>query len=404
MATSIRFFFAIPVILAITAIGMQPTHCFGQPRIEPLVGFSPTGVSADGKVVVGTGGRGAGSEPVIWRAGALQYLGSTGAEHTYAQNISDDGSVVIGEDYNVTGYRWTQARGFEGIHGTDIPWDLTPDGSIIVGQSTSTALTPEDALFNGGASRWTAVEGTTVLGNLLGGGQTVSSQAITPDGKVIVGFGYRDAGGRPEAFRWTQETGAIGLGDLPGGEEMSQALAVSPDGSIVVGYGTAETGQQPFRWTAATGMQGLGHLSGHVDSPYADSTATSIAPDGSFVLGHDSVGTYETVAFFWDATGGMRPLVDVLRNRFAIDTTGWQLDLMTDISADGTTLIGTGRHVDFPNPIGFRAVLVPEPSSACLAVLATILLLGTAARSRGRRHVLYRISRIVYEETRNPGN
>lgn len=370
-------------LLALAAAGTISAPCFGEGRIEPLLGFWPSGISGDGTVVVGTGYRDNGNEPVIWRRGQLQYLGKLGNDHTYARAISDDGTVVVGEDYSVVGYRWTQANGYENIEGTDIPFDLTADGGSIVGYSTRP--NDENEMSNGGASLWTPGEGLSFLGALAGGGETVSAQAITPDGSVVVGFGYRNPQGIPEAFRWTQDFGAIGLGDLPGGDETSRALAVSADGSIVVGHGRAEVGQEAFRWTAATGMQGLGHRPNYVDTQYAGSAATVVAPDGSFILGHDSIGTYETVAFYWDAADGMRPLADVLGDEFGIDLTGWHLASVTAISADGSTIIGMGRFGTSTDLVGWRAELVPEPSSVSIASIAALVLFGSPIRSRRRQ-------------------
>jgi probable HAF family extracellular repeat protein len=366
-------------ILWVIAVCLSPTIGFAQPRIDPLE-FWPSGVSGDGRMVVGTGYRDGGNEPVLWQAGNIEYLGKLGGDHTYAQNISADGSVVIAYDYSSVGYRWTRSSGYEHLAFTNIPYDLTADGSVVVGYTTG--VPTENEVYNGGASRWTALDGTTVLGDFHnGGGETVSALSVTPSGNVIVGFGYRDSTGVPEAFRWTPAEGTVGLGDLPGDSVESQALDISPDGSIVVGYGTSDTGHEAFRWTAATGMQGLGHLPGHVDSQFVWSSAQAIAPDGSFILGQDSIAAYESVAFYWDAAGGMRPLAQVLQGEFGIDTTGWQLDSVTALSADGSTIIGMGRHTDYPNPVGWRAVLVPEPSSALIAAISTIaLVLGCRYR------------------------
>jgi probable HAF family extracellular repeat protein len=133
---------------------------------------------------------------------------------------------------------------------------------------------------------------------------------VSADGSVDVG--EASSGSSFEAFRW-EDGVMVGLGDLPGGEVFSSAFAASADGSIIVGFGRTESGDETF---------------------------------------------------IWNSEDGMRRLRDVLVEDFGLDLAGWQLDSgaygrCNRISADGRTIVGTGR-----NPDGFEeawiAVLPPH--------------------------------------------
>ena len=128
------------------------------------------------------------------------------------------------------------------------------------------------------------------LGDLSGGFRSSEAWDVSDDGSVVVGFSNSSSG--DEAFRWTISGGMTGLGDLPGGGFFSIAYAVSADGSIVVGRGTSASGNQAFRWTPDTGMQRLWDvlLAQGVDPAAGGwlnlSQASGITPDGSTIVGY----------------------------------------------------------------------------------------------------------------------
>ena len=69
-------------------------------------------------------------------------------------------------------------------------------------------------------------------GDLPGGDFESYAYDISADGSVVVGQSYSSSG--REAFRWTADGGMTGLGDLPGGTFSSDAYGVSADGSVAV--------------------------------------------------------------------------------------------------------------------------------------------------------------------------
>jgi probable HAF family extracellular repeat protein len=165
------------------------------------------GVSADGSVVVGRAANAAGG----WRAfrwtasGGMQDLGTLGGGRSAAYAVSADGAVVVGWAHNDAGYdrafRWT-AWGMQdlGTLGGDYSraYGVSADGAVVVGEAVNAAEQWR-------AFRWTASRGmedlnTTYACLLTNGSVLWWAQAISPDGRYIVGQGYNAATGRYEAF------------------------------------------------------------------------------------------------------------------------------------------------------------------------------------------------------------
>lgn len=157
-------------------------------------------------------------------------LGFVSKENSYAYAVSADGRVVVGLMDTSDGFRafrWTDA-------GTDdlgspfggtlsFAQGISDDGTVVVGASA-------DSSGNLQAFRWTQAGGMVNLGRLPGGLSSHANDA-NADGSVVVGRSESGVGTR--AFRWT-EAGMVDLGALPGGVR-SLAFGVNADGSVVVG-------------------------------------------------------------------------------------------------------------------------------------------------------------------------
>ncbi len=343
-------------------------------------GSYATGVSADGSVVVGASYSASGREAFRWTAaGGMVGLGDLpgGGFESAAWGVSGDGSVVVGYSNSATmnnseAFRWTAAGGMVGMGfppGAGMYMSqasgVSADGSVIVGGSGSTSSAVGDQAF-----RWTAAGGMVGLGDLPGGSIQSTANAVSPDGSVVVGQSYSSSGF--EAFRWTAAGGMVGLGDLPGGRFESDALAVSADGSVVVGQGISASGREAFRWTAAGGMVGLGDLPG--GNFY--SVASDVSADGSVVVGGATTGSAlgNDEAFRWTAAEGMRSLRDILVKDYGLGNqlAGWILNIAVGCSADGRVIVGTGTdpagneeawiaRLDPPDPVQFGFALTAPP-------------------------------------------
>ena len=140
----------------VAAEGMQDLATLGGPESEAY------GVSADGRVVVGWAHDAAGQPHAFrWEDGVMQDLATLGGPESEAYGVSADGRVVVGRALNAAGqwraFRWTAAGGMEDLNITYA--SLLTDGSVLN-----------------------------------------YANAISPNGRYIVGFGYNAATGREEAF------------------------------------------------------------------------------------------------------------------------------------------------------------------------------------------------------------
>ncbi len=247
-------------------------------------------VSRDGSAIVADANLHGQRSAATWRRGTHwrrlgTYPGSQGCpDLSNAYAVSDGGSVVVGlgwDDCNATAFRWDAAHGMVSLGslggGASRANDVSADGSVIVGWDDA-----PDGSRRG--ARW--VDGHESLlshGVFLGG-----AEAVTADGSVIVGgdAGYHGK----QAYRWTQETGGELLGKLPGGGALARAsaLGATDDGKVVVGFSGAQF-RDAFVWTPGSGMfdlqdylvrLGVKGLKG-----WRLDTALAISSDGTTIAG-----------------------------------------------------------------------------------------------------------------------
>lgn len=259
-----------------------------------------------------------------------------GDEHySEAYAVSSDGSVVVGlsKSTDITPWaealRWTESGGMTGLGflpGGDVSsvaHDVSADGTVIVGSSWSGVRYE--------AVVWTENKGVVGLGDLPGGDFYSKANGVSSNGLVVVGNSMSAASTpSPEAFRWTQSQGMVGLGDFPGGQSHSEAIDVSADGSVIVGTSNSASGWESFRWTEIGGMVGLGHLPAS-NSPYI-CVANAISADGSVIVGWDRVDEDSIEAFRWTQDEGMVGLGDLPGGELSGEAHG--------VSADGSVIVG----------------------------------------------------------------
>lgn len=168
------------------------------------------------------------------------------------------------------------------------------------------------------------------------------ASSISADGSTVVGYGNSPLG--REAMRWTMAAGMVGLGDLPGGFHASSATAVSGDGSLIVGVGNSQTfandSDEGFTWTSGTGMVGTGDFPGGI----FNSGLTSVTPDDTTTVG------------FKSSDFGREPT----RNGVSIytfngsETSGSLVAFATDVSTDGSVVVGRTQGPGYPGTQPFR--------------------------------------------------
>ena len=177
------------------------------------------------------------------------------------------------------------------------------------------------------------------------------TMGLSKDGSTVVGVagmldrGALSIGDLPaasylQAFQWKEESGMVGLGSLPGGNISSFANAVNDDGTTIVGFASGNNGREAFVWTESQGIVGLGDLQG--GDFY--SVATNLNQDGTVVVGFSksSSGTlYE--AFRWTDSVGMLSIREWLIESGVPVPSNAKFELATNISNDGSVVIGTNR-------------------------------------------------------------
>jgi probable HAF family extracellular repeat protein len=206
-----------------------------------------------------------------------------------------------------------------------IPWDISADGSTVVGYVDLYVDPVEREAF-----AWTREGGMMGLGDLPGGRFNSEARAVSADGETVVGWGHESD--RHQAFIWTREGGMTGMGDLPGGLVESEALGVSANGSVAVGWSNSAAGLEAFRWTIAGGMVGLGDLPGGIFS----SQAYGVSASGAAIVGEgNSASGWE--AFIWTRSGGMMGLGDLPGGQFYSQARA--------VTPDGSTVVGHAGSV-----------------------------------------------------------
>jgi probable HAF family extracellular repeat protein len=332
--------------------------------------------------VAGVGAPGASAQTFHW-VGTLE-----GYEVLNARAVSADGRVVVGYARSLAtsgtrAFRWSADTGVqslgvlpggEAFTGSQAS-DVSDDGSVIVGQSYSTAGMR--------AFRWTAGGGLTDLG--LPPGQLANASAGNPivsgDGRVVVGSLNTPSGPVHYAFAWTAAGGAqyfnIARRSIP--------RVMTYDGSAVLGHAeittdsysavrwdlaanqtvllpnvwvsgmniaaTAMWVQRGFDWYFWTSTDGFEQL---VDPASTYMYFGAVSADGRLFGGNDSDG-----AMVWRPGHGAMAAEDYLRRSgvaIPADAEG-QLGLVVDVSADGRVLMGQGE-IHPPGPLSYTGVWV----------------------------------------------
>ena len=177
---------------------------------------------------------------VAWSQ-SLTWLGTLpGGDYSAAWGVSANGRVVVGSAQNAAGqeraFRWTASGGMQDLGtlgGGSNAWDVSADGSVVVGSAYNAAARDRHAF------RWTPWSGMQDLGTL--GGDYSAAFGVSADGSVVVGWSY-NAAGQGRAFRWTASGGVEDLNTtyaslLTNGSTLVWAFAISPDGRYIVGVG-----------------------------------------------------------------------------------------------------------------------------------------------------------------------
>jgi probable HAF family extracellular repeat protein len=265
--------------------------------LEPIGGLEALDVSEDGNVIAGTIDVDGLETAAYWtEADGWQMLGempggaSCDASLSSSYGTNGDGSIVVGLGWIAScrahGFRWDADSGMVDLGSTVADRssranDVSGDGSLVIGwQDASTG-------YRQGA-RWVeGVQNLFVDGN---GDPVGEAQASNPDGSVVVGGSTYGM----EAWRWTGSGAVEAIGNLPGFDFRSTALGVSDDGTVVVGFSGFGADRDAFIWIEGEGMTKLDNwivAQGITDAGGVDlGTATGISANGRVIVGWGFVG------------------------------------------------------------------------------------------------------------------
>lgn len=245
--------------------GMAPIG--DPPQAGSVFGSYASGISADGGVIVGASDADVGY-PRAFCLSSKRAWSTICNFPSSASAVSPDGNVVVGV-MNMKGidmaFAWTERKGIQllgdlkgGMTG-GIAYAVNADGSVIVGGSMSDRSNPKYAYE---AFRWTQTTGMQPLGDLPTGDYSSEARAVSADGEVIVGLSGVFPSPRTAAFIWTQSEGMRDLREVLvtdynldlTGWELSTAQAISADGRTIVGRGINPQGEYEG-WIAYLGRR-----------------------------------------------------------------------------------------------------------------------------------------------------
>ena len=267
-----------------------------------LVIEAVTALNRDGSTLVGFSFVDGDQHAVHWTEEGAQDIGVLGGTASSALAVSGDGSIVVGisdvDGGNREAFRWSggtmQSLGALTGQTTGGANLINDDGSVIAGYARVLD-------GSGGDIRRTFVwrDGTmSDIGDL--GGSNVTATAISADGSTIIGQSDQsnpDVYNSSQAFYWRdgvmREIGYLPTDDPNGAYTV--AKAVSGDGGVIVGSARGETSGSSvaFRWTDDGGIVALGTLGGK------NSRATDVSEDGTTIVGVSDNAAGQSRAFIW---------------------------------------------------------------------------------------------------------
>jgi len=216
-------------------------------------------VSANGSAVVGVTANFGELRAFRWTpTGGIVNLGTLGGNLSEALGVSADGSIVVGRARDSSGklraFRWTQQDGMRSLGAAigNEAFDqseaegISPDGNVIVGIAYNDR--------NESVGFRNILQGTRRVNISLGDPPTgfisVHPFSTNQDGSIIVGgMGKSDRTSR--AMRWTEAGGLEDLNVtyaslLGQGEYLEWAYDITPDGRYIVGTGFKDGTFQGF--------------------------------------------------------------------------------------------------------------------------------------------------------------
>ncbi len=328
-------------------------------------------------------------------AGELHLLGLV--PYAYANDASDDGSVVVGYDPASYWY-WTLATGVVQLPNTIGPGNgVGGQGCITADGTTMTCSTLNVDTMKAEATLYHIDTGEYQLLGSFGFHCDIERSGgwgMSNDGQHVVGLAW-DVGCAARGFEWNAATNAItnlgtayfykptranavsdsggviaGWNDdyngfrqgavwiknaegvfietvlaAPGSIKMREADVVSGNGQWVYGIGkTTFANNAPWRWSVATGVEAI------TPTPSSDTGYVVAANyDGSRVLCFFGL-MGGSGAYMWTAANGYVSLADLAQQAGVVIPDGWIMNVPLGMSEDGLTIVGKATGPDGTSP------------------------------------------------------
>ncbi len=286
-------------------------------------------VSADGSVVVGSAmvyHPFFGGTRKAWRwtaANGMRLIGGYGGYDT-AHAISGDGNTIVG---------WTSAQGSRACR-----WEGPNHALALMNYGMELNAISTDGITIVGRVGWCAGRGPTSQGlsPIQQNCYLSTSLGVSSNGAVVVGT-TRQQSGYVDAFRWTETGGIRILPRLVGFGGNAEASCACGDGSRAFGSCTNPvTGQTiAVMWYGEGPANSLGLAQGHNAG-----WLTACSASGAVAVG-TGIEAGGSRAIVWTDRYGVQDLFRML-DATGIATVGWTQSRAVAVSADGSTIVGSG--------------------------------------------------------------
>jgi uncharacterized membrane protein len=313
-------------------------------------------VSADGSTIVSTIPFGNGlSEAAIWKWGSqAQTLGVvSGRNSSVPTGVSANGGVVVGfsGNANPNAFRWSASGGMQTLQS---PASIADNLGNVATLSTSFAngVSADGQTVVGGAGysgNSPAGIAQAVVWNGAGVGQFLfhpqsQAYAISANGTTVAGE-VTDSNSHISLFL-ASSTNSVPSAQLVPFFAAPPDFGITANGQMLFGTrvfnGPGQDGHsQATTWTQQAGLDGLPPgASGIVPQ---NSTALAASANGGIIGGSMGGTTGHDGAMVWDATHGFQSLHDLFVQQDGLSAaSGWVLQTVTGMSADGLVITGTG--------------------------------------------------------------
>ncbi|HNW99762.1 MAG TPA: YCF48-related protein [Candidatus Cloacimonadota bacterium] len=284
---------------------------------------------------------------VVIANGKAHVCGSQGT--FYKREINQLAFVTQIAKYNVNNQQWSSlgSLGFVVDGNMSSGYDISTDGSTIVGNSWADPATGNGTTSYTHAVAWSQAEGLMDLGSLFAStNRSTRANAVNDDGTVVVGFQDFNGPWKSAVWRKNPSGGYYPNQYLlidPNGSatdennQLGMAQAVSGNGVWIGGQGDWANNGDPWLWSETTGYISLGHMEG------GNGTVTGINEDGSVVIGYFDMGMWDPRVPFIKIPGdSLFNLNDFVTQNLGFSLGTTMIYTPTDISRNGHYIAGWG--------------------------------------------------------------